>query len=286
MKKVLFTIAAAVSLTICATAATAAETKTIDADKTAQWTAQEAHLNYDLRIHGWETWENAAYIGFDLGEKLNDYDIQKAELVITTTGVNNDEKNEENHSKYPKAWLYGATYSAFENAGQYQGTDNAPEYNKDAIIEFYSPTSTGASRYDVTEYIKSQIETGNAAFRIDVKSQNSNNRWTIGSRNNGGPCPQLVIEYNEIKPAEKYEYTTDADLAESDAVGFTATFNASSQVNSLTWFLKKDGGSYKELGKGKLPTTSGSVEVQVGLIVYDIPKGTSGSELSAGYTIE
>ncbi len=211
---------------------------TIDADKTAQWVANsEDSTSYDLRIHGWETWENAAYIGFDLGEKLNDYVIQKAELVITTTGV----KNDDNHSNYPKAWLYGATYSAFDNKGQYQGTDNAPAYNTDAILEFDSPTEKGASRYDVTEYIKSQIETGNAAFRIDVKSQKSNNQWTIGSCNNGGQRPQLVITVSKkpvinafLNSAEIPDITIPEKVTEINNGEANGTANWSDVVGNKT----------------------------------------------------
>lgn len=90
----------------------------------------------------------------------------------------------------------------------------------------------------------------------------------------------------EIIPAEKYNYTNDPTLAEADATGFVATINGltDQSVNSLTWYLKKTGTEYKELANGSIPTVSGAGTVKIGLIVYDLPEGVTGDDISAGYT--
>ena len=45
----------------------------------------------------------------------------------------------------------------------------------------------------MTDYIKSIKDKENVAFRIDVKSQNNNTNWNIGSCTNSGNAPKIVI---------------------------------------------------------------------------------------------
>ncbi len=93
---------------------------------------------------------------------------------------------------------------------------------------------------------------------------------------------------SEVAAADKYDFETDAELDYSDTIGFTASFvPKETTINSLTWYLSNDGGNhYTELTKGILPeiTGDGTSEVNVGLIVYNLP--TSANELSAGYSVE
>ncbi len=53
----------------------------------------------------------------------------------------------------------------------------------------------------MTDYIKSIKDKENVAFRIDVKSQNNNTNWNIGSCTNSGNAPKIVIgdDDNAIK---------------------------------------------------------------------------------------
>lgn len=89
-----------------------------------------------------------------------------------------------------------------------------------------------------------------------------------------------------IYEATEYDgYTNDEKLDNPDAKGFTATFAVEdgSSVNSLTWYLKKGTGDWKELGTGTLPEIK-SGDIKVGLIVYDLPDGVTAEDISAGYT--
>lgn len=92
---------------------------------------------------------------------------------------------------------------------------------------------------------------------------------------------------SEILSAEKYTgYTNDADLANPDALGFTATIDSLSDkaVSSLTWYLKNGNSEYKELTSGKIPTVSGNGSAMISLIVYDLPEDVTAGDISAGYT--
>ena len=171
----------------------------ISADKTAQWTNQEANENYDLKIHGWKDWETAAYIGFSLPEDFTAEYLTSAELVLDTTSVNAS----------GEAYVYTAGYSTFENGKQYEGTNSAPSYTIGNETAFTSPSGTGESTVDVTQYMASLADgTENIAFRIDVKSQNTNNNWWIGSCNNGGKAPELVLNYDNPN-VQKTEVTVN-----------------------------------------------------------------------------
>lgn len=171
----------------------------ISADKTAQWTNQEASENYDLKIHGWKAWETAAYMGFTLPEDFTAQYLTSAELVLDTTSVNAS----------GEAYVYTAGYSTFENGKQYEGTNSAPSYTTGNETAFTSPSGTGESTVDVTQYMASLADgTKNIAFRIDVKSQNTNNNWWIGSCNNGGKAPELVLNYDNPN-VQKTEVTVN-----------------------------------------------------------------------------
>lgn len=174
-------IAAISSLSI----ATAAGTKTIAADKTAQWTYQESSEGYDLRIHGWAEWETAAYMGFSLSDFTTE-NLTGASLVLTTVSASNA----------GTAYIYAADYSAFTNGNQYEGSGNVPSYTETELSSFSSPVSAGEFEIDITSYMLSLAEnSSDVAFRIDVKSQNTNNNWVIGSCTNSSAAPYIKLTY-------------------------------------------------------------------------------------------
>lgn len=162
----------------------------VTADKTAQWTNQESAAGYDLRIHGWEGWETAAYIGFTLPEDFTPSALKNVTLRLDTLGA----------SASGEAYIYAADYNAFENGTQYEGA-SAPSYTGTEISNFTSPAAAGEFDIDLTNYIASLPSgTSTAAFRIDVKSQNTNNNWVIGSSSNAGTAPKLILDYGTGAP--------------------------------------------------------------------------------------
>lgn len=170
--------------------AEAAET-TVSADKTAQWTYQEAspsgYSAYDLRIHGWTSWEAAAYMGFTLPSTFSADEIASAELVLYTYNT---------PSNVGTAYVYAADYTAFENDTQYEGDSGAPSYTSTEITTVTSPVSSGEFSIDVTSYIQEQAAGSTVAFRIDTGSGSGdayNNDWCIGSCNNGYTAPYLLL---------------------------------------------------------------------------------------------
>ena len=187
MKRIISVLAAA-SMLLPSAAASAADgtpsNSAVTADKTAQWTKQEAASNYDLRIHGWTDWETAAYIGFTLPDDFAGDKLASASLRLDTTYV----------SASGPAYIYSADYSAFESGAQYEG-GNLPAYEQTELLSFTSPAQTGEFEIDLTDYVKGLSASSNAAFRIDVKSQTTNNGWVIGSLTNGGTPPKLVLDY-------------------------------------------------------------------------------------------
>lgn len=188
MKRLIYLLTAIVLSIVSINAVTVySASESVLADKTAQWTAQEKDAGYDLRIHGWSTWETAAYIGFTLPAGFNSDNISEACLTLNTTWVKNS----------GTAYLYAADYSSFESGMQYEGT-GAPSYNETEILSFTSPSLTGDFIIDITDYIKSiSNDTSNIAFRIDVKSQNTNNDWCIGSLTNDASAPVIEFEYGQ-----------------------------------------------------------------------------------------
>jgi len=186
-KQIISLIAAAALLPTVAFAADAPSNTVVTAGKTAQWTNQEKASNYNLRIHGWSEWENAAYIGFTLPSDFAPDKLESAVLRLDTTWVNASST----------AYIYAADYSAFESGVQYEGTANAPLYTTTEFKSFTSPAATGEFELDITEYMQTLTSAADtAAFRIDVKSQNTNNAWCIGSLTNNGTAPKLVLTYN------------------------------------------------------------------------------------------
>lgn len=162
---------------------------TIDADKTAQWTAQEKATGYDLRIHGYPKWETAAYIGFSLPNDFTRENLVSATLKLYTKSA----------TKAGKGYLYSADYSAFTNGTQYEGEDDKPSYDETQIKWIDELPSSGAGEIDITDYIKTIADnTENIAFRIDAKSYSTtSSRWIIGSCTNDTQAPQLVLEYDD-----------------------------------------------------------------------------------------
>lgn len=168
-------------------------TVTVTADKTAQWTAQEKDVYNSLRVHGWSSWETAPYIGFTLPDGFDPSALLSAELVVSTESAKNS----------GKAYIYSADYDSFENGVQYGGTEgspdysSAPSYDETEFAYFTSPAASGSFAIDVTDYI-AQLGANavHAAFRIDVKSQNSNNDWHFGSCTSG-TAPKLVLEFDD-----------------------------------------------------------------------------------------
>lgn len=181
------------SMGITAVAENSNTPKSIEADKTAQWKYNSGDAEHDLRIHGWKEWETAAYIGFTLPEDFDISTIKKAELHLTTKSGN----------KAGTAYIYSADYAAFDNGGQYTGTEEAPSYNTTEFGNFKTSTTAGEiTKIDVTDIIANNTDS-NIAFRIDVKSQNSNNKWIIGSCTNDTQSPQLVFISDSIELNKK-----------------------------------------------------------------------------------
>lgn len=187
MNRTVGLITAASMLFACAGMTAAADDvgsgNVITADKTAQWRNNSEDGEYDLRIHGWKEWETAAYMGFTLPADADMEAVKKAELRITTVSGN----------KAGEAYIYTADYSAFNNGGSYTGAEEAPAYDGEEIASFQTSVTAGeVTAIDVTDSVKESAD-GTIAFRIDVKSQNTNNKWVIGSCTNGSQPPQLVL---------------------------------------------------------------------------------------------
>lgn len=191
MRKIISGIIAAVMLFVCTMniTVTAFDGKyEITADKTAQWTAQEKASGYDLRIHGYKAWETAGYIGFSLPENFTSENLVSAKLELYTVSYN----------KSGNAYLYSADYGAFESGAQYEGSAEQPEYAGTELLAFTSPSTDGIFDIDISDYMRTVTDnTAGIAFRIDVKSQNTNNKWVIGSCNNGSPAPKLILDYDD-----------------------------------------------------------------------------------------
>lgn len=186
-KRIMSLVTAAVMLCsgagIMPAAAGVEQTGAIEADKTAQWRNNAEDGEYDLRIHGWKEWETAAYMGFTLPDDFDAESIKKAELHITTKSGN----------QTGTAYIYSADYDAFENGGQYTGSEEMPSYDTTEFRSFISANTPGEiTKIDVTDAVKESRD-GKTAFRIDVKSQNTNNKWVIGSCTNDIQAPQLVL---------------------------------------------------------------------------------------------
>lgn len=194
----------------------------ITADKTAQWRNNPGDGSYDLRIHGWRDWETAAYIGFTLPDELDMDAVRKAELRLTTVSG----------SGVGTAYIYSADYSAFENGGSYTGADEAPYYDEVEFGSFQSSNTEGeVTAIDVTDAVKESTG-GSAAFRIDVKSQNTNNKWVIGSCTNGAQPPQLVL-ISEAVELDKDSLTLVSN-GESETLN-AVIYGDSYTENDLVW---------------------------------------------------
>lgn len=189
MKKILIMLLSMIMILSCFNSVLALDGEyEITADKTSQWTMQQKETGYDLRIHGWKEWETAAYMGFTLPENFTGNNLVSAKLVIYTVSAN----------KEGTAYLYSADYNDFENSMQYEGMADIPSYDSAEIMSFKSPTSKGDFEIDITNYIRDlDNDIKNLAFRIDVKSQNTNNKWIIGSCNNGYQAPKLILRYDD-----------------------------------------------------------------------------------------
>ncbi|MDR1062007.1 MAG: discoidin domain-containing protein, partial [Clostridiales bacterium] len=168
-----------------------ANTVSIAADKTAQWTYQERSDAYDLRIHGWTAWETAAYIGFTLPAGFDPASVISATLQLYTY----------QRTASGTAYLYAATYGAFANGSQYEGSSEVPAYDAAQFAQFTMPSASSTSSHDVTAYIKALAAgSENAAVRIDAKSANLNHNWRIGSCTNSYATPILLLELADGEP--------------------------------------------------------------------------------------
>lgn len=200
------------SMSITVAAENSNTQKSIEADKTAQWKNNSGDAEHDLRIHGWKAWETAAYIGFTLPENFDISEVKKAELHVTTKSGN----------KAGTAYIYTADYASFENGGQYTGTENAPSYTTVEFGNLKTSTTAGeVTKIDVTDIVANNTDR-NIAFRIDVKSQNSNNKWIIGSCTNNTQAPQLVFISDSVE-LNKKEITlksgSDAETLIAEIIG-------------------------------------------------------------------
>lgn len=167
---------------------------TVVSDKTAQWTVGEKSLSYNMRVHGWEDWENAAYIGFTLPKAFTADGLLEAKLLLFTDCVKNSSD----------AFLYCAEYDGFDNLCQYEGKTQMPPYSTAEIKSFTIPEYTGDFALDITDYVKSlKDNTQNAAFRIDVKSQNTDNSWCIAASDRGMmPRIELIYDSSVLKSTD------------------------------------------------------------------------------------
>lgn len=253
MKKLISALAAAAMLMSVVPAF--AQEVSVTADKTAQWTNQEKSAGYDLKIHGWETWETAAYIGFTLPENFNSSSFKTASIKLDTKSV----------SQYittpAEVYLYEANYSAFENNMQYEGSADAPQYTEKEILSFENPRSTGEFSIDISDYMLHLPEnTKNVAFRLDVKSQNTTNDWQIGSLNNGGKAPEIVFS-SEAAPQD--------DIVNPN---FSDGLNGWSVTDNVT----ADNGKLNINGKGEAVQKINGLENGV----YNLNVYTTGTDIS------
>lgn len=190
---------------------------TVASDKTAQWTAQEKSCNYSMRVHGWEGWENAAYIGFTLPRYYTADGLVSAKLILFTDYYKNSSE----------AFLYTAQYDSFDNLAQYEGKSQTPPYSSAQIRQFTAPENTGDFDIDITDYMKSLSDnTANAAFRIDVKSQNTDNSWCIAAADMG-MLPRIELTY-------------DSALLKSTNVTVNITHNGKTLKKYTDTVLKSD----------------------------------------------
>lgn len=135
-----------------------------------------------------------------------------------------------------------------------------------------------------TKKDNNKVETVTGKFTADSVDSLVIYAGKSGGAGNVAKIEKLSITTQDIKSANAYDYKNDSELAHPDAKGFTSTFTVKegSSVNSLTWYLKKGTGDWKELTSRTLPVTTGTIKV--GLIVYDLPEGVKAEDISAGYT--
>ena len=163
---------------------------TIEASKTAQWTANgkgdDPASKYDTLISNYSAnYYQTAYIGFDLPDDFSPSLVQNAVLKLTTKQL----------GTAITANVYTADYSGFENGGRYEKADNIPAFDSAVIGSIFPAAAGEAAGCDVTAYLKSLKAGDDAAFRI--ASGKGYTGWIIGSATNGGPAPVLEIEYDD-----------------------------------------------------------------------------------------
>ena len=163
---------------------------TLDASKTAQWTANgkgdDPASKYDILISNYSAnYYQTAYIGFDLPDDFDPALVQAAALKLTTKQL----------GEAITASVYSADFGGFENGGKYEKADNAPAFNSAAIGTMLPASVGNVSGCDVTAYLKGLKTGDDAAFRI--ASGKGYTGWIIGSTTNGGPKPVLEIEYDD-----------------------------------------------------------------------------------------
>lgn len=193
-------------------------TNTITASKTAQWKQNGGGKDtdtYDLLISYYSAnMYQTAYMGFELPSEFEADYVQGAKLMVYTTKLGTS----------TTASVYAAGYDAFDNGVQYEGSA-APAFDSAAIGSFTSPAVGEWGECDVTDYIKSASES--VAFRI--ASAKGYTGWNIGSCNNGGPAPQLVIEYDNGEGAHT---VPESIVCEHGAITFdkTGSFEAGEEI--------------------------------------------------------
>ena len=163
---------------------------TINASKTAQWTANgkgdDPASKYDTLISNYSAnYYQTAYIGFDLPDDFDPALVQNATLKLTTTQL----------GTAITANVYSADYNGFENGGKYEKADNVPVFDATAIGTIFPAEVGNVSGCDVTSYLKGVNSGADAAFRIAIGKGYTG--WVIGSTTNGGPEPVLEIEYDD-----------------------------------------------------------------------------------------
>ncbi|MCH5213536.1 MAG: hypothetical protein J1G06_11025, partial [Oscillospiraceae bacterium] len=163
---------------------------TLDASKTAQWTANgkgdDPASKYDILISNYSAnYYQTAYVGFDLPDDFNPTLVQTATLKLTTKQL----------GEAIQASVYSADFNGFTNGGKYEKSGNAPAFNSTAIGTILPASVGNVSGCDVTAYLKGLSTGDDAAFRIAVGKGYTG--WIIGSTTNGGPAPVLEIEYDD-----------------------------------------------------------------------------------------
>lgn len=225
---------------------TVTDTIYITADKTAQWISNASDSkSYDLKIHGWENWETAAYIGFTLPEDFEAEKIANAKLVVNTKSAK--------VSGTGRVWE--ASYG-FTDGDYKEGVDQIIGYthqsDDDILSSFDTPVTTGDFEINITEYMHNlSADKENVAFRIDAVSGQINMDWNIGSCKSGTAPKLVVTEGVYIAPTPK---PTEEPMIEPEEKVLNQFVNLDFSAGLDGWTTSKSGETV-----GKVTADNGTV---------------------------